>query len=104
MKKLFVSILLSIGLTACGSTFYDRVAVAQVTNTTVLEAIGTAATTNKITKAEAQNLVKQVDAAQEGIVLARSMPAEVASDKLMMARQVLETINDYLRKKGVQPK
>lgn len=101
-RSLLLSLTLAFGLVACGTTQQDKVASAQITNTSVLQAIGSAASANKITKADANNLLKQVDIAEEGIKVANGLTGQASLDKLAASRAVLTAIQAYLVKQGVK--
>lgn len=98
-----------LALSACASNQQmgknDYVAVAQVTNTSLVQAIGVGAASGKLKKADANNLLKQVDVAQEGIDVANnSLTGVDAQDKLKASQQVFHGIVEYLTKKGVAVK
>lgn len=96
-------------LTACaittgaGSThafgFNDSVIVALATNAEVRETATTLLQANKITKEDANNVLKQTDAAREAINIAIELNktgSPAANDKLVTARSILAVIQTYL--------
>lgn len=102
MKKLFVSLMFALTLAACGTTPTDKVASAQITNTAVLQAIGSGASAGKLSKADASNLLKQVDLAEEGIKISNTLSGQAQLDKIAASRAVLTAIQAYLVKQGVK--
>lgn len=102
IKRFLFTLVLAVGLIGCGTTYYDKVGSAQVTNTTVLQMIGVAAQTQKITKRDAENLLKQVDDAQAGIEIAGTLDPTSGADKLKLSQDILAGINAYLLSRGVK--
>lgn len=87
---------------ATGQDYQSGVNTAQVTNTSVVKLIGIAAQNKLVTQKDANNLLKQVDVAQEGIEVANGLPPSEGADKLKQARSVLSGIIAYLSTKGVK--
>lgn len=97
-------------LSACSSmglvspqTFNEKVAVAYASVTQVRSAATTLVVSKKITKADAQNVQTQADAARAGIDVARTLhKTDIAAGatKLTTVLQSLEALQAYLQSKG----
>jgi hypothetical protein len=91
----------SVGIPA-PQTMYERVAVAQATVTQLRSTATVLLDAKRISSKDAENVLKQTDAATEGIALAMAMavtnPAG-ADAKLQTAMQVLQALQTYLANK-----
>lgn len=114
MKRyLLISFMLLFGafLGACGSmpspkTFDDKVAATVVSVTQTRKAAELLLVAGKISRADAENVQKQADAAREAIAVAmaiRSNDPTAAQTKLETAVKVLQLLDSYLAQKGTKP-
>lgn len=106
MKRLdlFLLFVMAALIGACASlgvetpkTFNERVAVAQQTVTQVRLSATQLLQVKSISVADAENVLKQTDAAQEGVVIARSLgDSPAAGTRLQVSIAVLTALQAYL--------
>jgi hypothetical protein len=84
------------------ANFGERILAAQVSNTAVVAEAGKLQKLGKLSKSDAQNILKQTDAAEEAITLAAGMVGvdTAAGDaRLLAAQQTILALQTYLATK-----